>query len=451
MRVAVFGLGYVGSVTAACLAAAGHEVVGVDPVAAKRDALRKGRSPVSEPGLDMIIADAVGRGALRVADDVTEAVQAVDVCVICVGTPSQANGSLDLSYLTRVAEQIGAALGPVDRHVVVAVRSTVLPGTTESVVAPLLERASGKIDGEGFSVAFCPEFLRESTAVEDFYAPPFTVLGTRSDTASSMLTGLLRQGTSPVHVVDPATAEALKYACNAFHAVKVTFANEIGRFCRSVGVDARGVMDIFCEDDQLNVSRRYLRPGFAFGGSCLPKDLRALVHRARHADQDLPLLASLLPSNETHIRQAVDVVLATGTRRVALLGLSFKPGTDDLRESPFVTVAEALLGKGIDLRVYDKAVNPQRLVGANREYMERHLPHLARVLTSDVEEALDGAECVVLATPDPGVATAVLLGPSVPVVDLSGGLDAEQEDELRRVIEIPQQGAPARAYYGVAW
>lgn len=451
MRVAVFGLGYVGSVTAGCLAAEGHRVIGVDPVEAKCAALRAGRAPVAEPGLEAIVTEAVATGALTVTDDVAEAVAAADVCLVCVGTPSRPNGSLDLTYLTRVAEQIGAALSTVDHDVVVAVRSTVLPGTTEKVVGPLLERSSGRTVDDGVSLAFCPEFLRESTAVEDFYAPPFTVLGTRSEKAARALTGLLRQGTTPVHVVDPASAEALKYACNAFHAVKVTFANEVGRFCRAAGVDARQVMDIFCEDDQLNISRRYLRPGFAFGGSCLPKDLRALVYQARHSDQDLPLLASLLPSNETHIRQAVDLVLATGARRVALLGLSFKPGTDDLRESPFVAVAEALLGKGVDLRIFDSTVNPERLVGANREYVDRHLPHLARLLTSDVEVAVDGAECLVLATPDPAVAAKVLLGPAVPLIDLSGGLEADQEDQLRRVVEIPAQQAPAREYHGVAW
>jgi len=449
VRVSVFGLGYVGAVTAACLARDAHEVVGVEPNVSKLHRLAEGRSPIAEPGLDELVGSVTAAGRLSVTSDARAALDGAQVSLVSVGTPSRPNGSLDLSFVESVCSDIGRLIADREDYHVVVIRSTMLPGSTTQVVIPALERASGRIAGKDFGVAVCPEFLRESSAIRDFYSPPFTILGSSDPRSLTMLRELFAFLRAPVREVDPGTAEALKYACNAFHAVKVTFANEIARFCSASDVDPRQVMDVFVEDQELNISSRYLRPGFAFGGSCLPKDIRALTHRARTQDVNLPMLSALLPSNRVHIDQAVSMVLETGARRVALMGLSFKPGTDDLRESPFVALAEKLIGKGIDLKIYDELVNPERLLGANRAYFETHLPHLMRGLADTAEEALDEARCVVLATTDPVVMDALLLGPAVPVIDLSGGLSHELEINLADRSPIAVGEVPP--FQGLAW
>jgi GDP-mannose 6-dehydrogenase len=437
MKVVVFGLGYVGSVSAACLAAEVVDVVGIDSDAVKVDAINRGTSPIVEHGLDELVAAGRRSGRLRAVTDFISGLDSANVSMVCVGTPSRPNGSLDLTFVERVAEQIGLWLGTIDHHHVVVFRSTMLPGTVETVLTPILEAASGKRAGIDFSVAMCPEFLRESSAVRDFYDPPFTIAGCSDDTGRGVLRQLFGFLERPFLETDIAVAEAMKYACNAFHAVKISFANEVARFCESSGVDGRAVMDLVVQDDRLNISPAYLRPGFAFGGSCLPKDLRAVGHRARSMDLDLPLLFSVLPSNESHIREAVRVVLDTGADRVALLGLSFKSGTDDLRESPQVELAESLLGKGVDLTIFDSNVRPDHLRGANRRFVHERLPHLGRLLVDDPVEAMTRADCVVIATDEQAVHADVLCVSPSHVIDLTGS-SAEVLGSLP-------------GYHGLAW
>jgi GDP-mannose 6-dehydrogenase len=397
MKIAIFGLGYVGSVSAACLAAAGHEIVGVDVEPQKLALIRQGRSPVTEPDLDEWLAAGVAAGRLQVTDDTARAVRETEMALICVGTPSRRNGSLDSTYLERVIEEIGGALAGSTSYYVVAVRSTLLPGVIESELIPLLERASGRIVGEDLGVCVNPEFLREGSAIRDFKQPPFTIVGETDPRAGDVLLRVYEHLGAPVHRVRPDEASMVKYASNAYHALKVAFANEIGALSERLGIDGRSVMKIFCEDRDLNISRRYLQPGFGFGGSCLPKDLRALNYVAKDEDLSTPLLASVLPSNDAHIQRVVDAILDSGKRRVALLGLSFKSGSDDLRESPFVTLAERLIGKGVRLRVCDPDVSLGQLVGRNRAYIDEHLPHVAAQMSTDWEASVRDADVVVIA------------------------------------------------------
>ncbi len=420
MQVTVIGLGYVGAVTAACLAEAGASVVGVDRDPRKVESLNEGRGPVIEPRLDELVAANVAAGRLRGTTELAEALEGSDLSLVCVGTPSQANGNIDVGHVERVAEEIGERIPTIDRDHVVVFRSTMLPNTVEHELTPILERTSGLTAGEDFGVAYCPEFLRESTAVDDFFDPPLTVVGAEDDLAAEAVLGLLGFLDAPVHTVPVAQAEAVKYACNAFHATKITFANEIARFCDSSGVDGRRVMELVAADERLNISRAYLRPGFAFGGSCLPKDLRALVHRARAHDLDLPMLSGLLPSNDQHLREAVRWVLEQDARRVALLGLSFKPGTDDLRESPLVELAETLLGKGIELTIHDPVVGIDRLVGTNLAFAEERLPHLCRILVATPAEALADADAAIVGTRDDDVLAALRGAPPMTILDLVG-------------------------------
>jgi GDP-mannose 6-dehydrogenase len=396
MGVSVFGLGYVGCVSAACFAREGFEVIGVDVNPAKVARLNQGLATILESGISELVADGVAAGRLRATTSVEEAVHASTVSLVCVGTPSRPNGGIDLGYIERVCEQIGAVLREKAARHVVVIRSTVLPGTIHEVVVPALERTSGKRLGEGFGVASNPEFLREGSSVKDFYEPPFTVIGADSAPTAEVLGSLYRGIEAPVHVVDVRVAETLKYACNCFHGVKVAFANEIGSFCREVGVDSHEVMRLFCEDRKLNISTAYLRPGFAFGGSCLPKDLRALTHRARQLDVDLPLLAGTLESNRRLIDRVVEMILATGARRVGLLGITFKAGTDDLRESPMITVAERLIGKGVRLAIYDRDASEAGVTGANREYVEREIPHIWSMMRPTIEQVLAESDVIVI-------------------------------------------------------
>jgi GDP-mannose 6-dehydrogenase len=397
MKVAIFGLGYVGSVSAACLAAAGHQVTGVDVDPVKLDLIRQGRSPVTEPDLDEWLGRGVTAGQITVTTDTTAAVRESEISLICVGTPSRRNGSLESTFLERVIEEIGGALAGRSAYHVIAVRSTLLPGVLESRLIPLVERASGRTVGADIGVCVNPEFLREGSAIRDFLAPPFTIVGESDTRAGDVLLGLYTHLNAPVHRLRFDEASMVKYASNAYHAVKVAFANEIGALSHHLGIDGRQVMRVFCEDRDLNISKRYLTPGFGFGGSCLPKDLRALNFVAKENDLSTPLLAHVLPSNEAHIRRVVDVVLESGKRRVALLGLSFKSGSDDLRESPFVTLAEALIGKGLALRVCDPDVAVGRLIGRNRAYIDERLPHVAQLMDDDWEAAARTADVVIVA------------------------------------------------------
>jgi len=378
MKVAVVGLGYVGTVTAACLAANGHQVCGVDVDEAKVGEICSGRSPVAEPGLDDLVGQAVAAGRLRATTSCPDALDGAELSLVCVGTPSTARGGTDLAFIRRAVDDIAAALraaGPA-RHTVV-IRSTVPPGTVEDVVLPAL---AAQLDGTptGYGAAMCPEFLREGSGIADFYNAPFMVIGTGDPAVAETVTSLFSFSGSPVRVTGVRIAESLKYACNAFHATKVSFTNELSRLLRLLGVDAREVMSLFCEDQILNISPAYLRPGFAFGGSCLPKDLRSLMYLARVNGADLPLMAGTLATNDLVINDVLDRVVAHGERTVALLGLSFKADTDDLRESPNVELAERLLGKGFTLRIYDPVVHPARLVGANRRVVESKLPQIGR-------------------------------------------------------------------------
>ena len=430
MKVAVVGLGYVGTVTAACLASRGHDVWGVDVDTAKVGEIRAGRSPVAEPGLDALVAETVAGGTLHATTSCADALDEADVSLVCVGTPSAPRGGTDLFYLKRAVDDIVAALRagrpPASRQHGVIIRSTVPPGTVEDVVMPVL--ADG-LAGAGVAVGagMCPEFLREGSGIADFHASPFVVVGTSDPRVAELVTSLFGFLDQPVRVVDTRTAEALKYACNAFHATKVSFTNELSRLFRLLGVDSREVMSLFCEDQILNISPAYLRPGFAFGGSCLPKDLRSLLHLARINSADMPLLAGTLATNELVIGEVVDRVAASDARTVALLGLSFKMHTDDLRESPKVELAERLIGKGFDVRIYDPVVHPARLAGANRRYVESKLPHLERLLTHEPGEALRGAGVAIVSSSDQTVLDALLATPPPHLIDLTGRLGGEVE------------------------
>jgi GDP-mannose 6-dehydrogenase len=425
MRISVFGLGYVGSVSAACLAARGHDVVGVDVNPTKVELMARGQAPVVEERIGELTAEAVTSGALRATTDVADAVTATEISLICVGTPSAANGSLSTAYLERVAEQIGAVIAGLDRWHTVVFRSTMLPGTCIELLIPILEKESGKTAGVDFGVAVNPEFLREGTSVRDFFEPPKTVIGELDHTSADQVAAMYAGLPGEVFRVPIAVAEMTKYADNSFHGLKIAFANELGAICRALGVDSHRMMDVFLADRKLNISPAYLRPGFAFGGSCLPKDLRGLVYAARRADVSVPLLSHVLPSNEEHLRRAFELVTASGRRKIGLFGLSFKPGTDDLRESPLVELAERLLGKGYDLRIYDANVALSRLMGANREYIEGRLPHLGDLLSNSVDEVFAHAEVCVVGCKDPAVLGMLAAPGDRIVVDLVRLPDAE--------------------------
>ena len=399
MRVSVFGLGYVGSVSAASFAADGHEVIGVDVNAEKVAAVNEGRSPIVEPGLDELLRSGVRRKRLRATTNTGEAVNGTDLSLICVGTPSRKNGSLDLSYLVRVCEQIGDVLKTKSNYHVVVVRSTVLPGTTHGQVIPALEAHSGKKYGEGFGVSVNPEFLREGTALKDFRRPPLTLVGHNHAADAAPTKALYEHVEAPLYSTSIRVAEMMKYTSNTWHAVKVVFANEIGNLCKRVGVDSHEVMDIFCRDDKLNLSSYYLKPGFAFGGSCLPKDVRALQYRAKETDLELPMINAVLQSNHLQVQHAVDRIVDTGRKKIGLFGFSFKAGTDDLRESPMVILAEALLGKGYELCIYDRNVSLARLVGANKTYINEQIPHLSKHLCESLDDVIASSDVLVVGNP----------------------------------------------------
>jgi GDP-mannose 6-dehydrogenase len=396
MKVSVFGLGYVGAVSAGCIASDGHSVIGVDPNRTKVELINKGVTPIVEKDIGDFIARSVKEGRLRAAADVRDAVENSDISLVCVGTPSQPNGNLDLSYVRHACEEIGTAIAAKTGFHVVVARSTMLPGSMRDIVIPTLEAASGKKANVDFGVCSNPEFLREGSAVYDYYNPPKTVIGESDSRAGDVLVRLYEHLKAPLIRTSIETAEMVKYADNNWHAVKVTFANEIGNICKAAGIDSHKVMEIFCQDIKLNLSPYYLKPGFAFGGSCLPKDVRALTYKGRSLDLDLPLLNSLMPSNERQIEKAIAMIARTGQRKVGILGFAFKAGTDDLRESPIVEVIEYLIGKGYDLKLYDKNVNIAALTGANKDYVLNHIPHISRLMVDSVDAVLEHAEIIVI-------------------------------------------------------
>ena len=400
MKISIFGLGYVGAVSAGCLANDGHDVTGVDPVQTKIELINNGRSPIIEAEIDEIIASNARAGRLRATDDQAQAIQETELSFVCVGTPSQPNGNLDLRYIRRICEQIGQALkGKATRHTVV-IRSTVLPGTMHGIVIPVLEEFSGKKAGVDFGLCHNPEFLREGSAVKDFNSPPKTVIGELDKSSGDILATLYRKIDAPLIRTDLETAEMVKYVDNCWHALKIGFANEIGNLCKAFAIDSHKVMDIFSQDKKLNISSAYLLPGFAFGGSCLPKDLRALAYKAKIHDLDLPILSSILPSNEMQVTRGLQLIMEKGHRRIGVLGFSFKAGTDDLRESPVIEVIERLIGKGFDLRIYDKNVRLASLIGANRDFILNRIPHISKLMVDDIDTVLNHAETVVIGNRD---------------------------------------------------
>ena len=401
MRITVLGLGYVGAVVAGCLARRGHQVIGVDTEPGKVALLNSGKSPIIEREIDEITAREVAAGRLSATVDVAAAIPGSDLIMVCVGTPSRRNGEIDLKHVRRVCQQIGTALRSEAGAPVIVVRSTLLPGTTRELVIPTLEASSGRQAGTDFGVCINPEFLREGSAVQDYLNPPKTVIGELNRASGDLLASLYTEIPAPLIRTDIETAEMVKYADNAWHAVKVGFANEIGRFCKLARVDSHRVMDIFCRDTKLNLSRYYLKPGFAFGGSCLPKDLRALLHKAKSLDVSLPILSAVLPSNELQIERAVQTVIEHGSRKVGILGLSFKAGSDDLRNSPVVELAERLLGKGFQLRIYDDNVKLASIHGTNRDYILNRIPHLSALLAASIEEVLEHADTIVIGNAAP--------------------------------------------------
>lgn len=400
MQVSVFGLGYVGCISAVCLAEAGHDVVGVDINKEKVTMINAGTPPIVEPGLEEALSGVMQTGRLRATVSSEEAVGASELALICVGTPGHGNGRTNLDALARVAHDIGLALGRQRKAYTVVVRSTVMPGTTSDLVMPALLAGTGDRYPADLKVAVNPEFMREGSALRDFLYPPFTIVGCDDEVTAGRLCELYAGVNAPFLHTEVRTAEMLKYAANAFHALKVCFANEMGDICEALQVDAREVMRVFCCDKKLNISDAYLRPGFAFGGSCLPKDLRALTYAAHSADLDIPLLSTLLPANAARIRHAVDAILATHKRRIGVLGLAFKSATDDLRESPMVSVVESLIGKGCHLKILDHNVALARLVGANRRYIEEEIPHIASLMCESAEELLAHAEVLVVGNAD---------------------------------------------------
>jgi GDP-mannose 6-dehydrogenase len=396
MRLSVFGIGYVGCVSAACFAKAGHEVIGVDVNPTKVGIINSGKSPIVETGIEELIAATVSASRLTATTNSAEAIMNSEASLVCVGTPSNANGSLNLGHVKHVCEEIGAALkNKPGRHTVV-IRSTMLPGTIESLVVPTLEQSSGKQAGKDFGVCINPEFLREGSSLKDFYAPPFTLIGADDEGTAALVRQLYADIEAPLFVTSLKTAEMVKYACNCFHALKVSFANEIGNICKAVGIDSHEVMKVFSQDTKLNLSPYYLTPGFAFGGSCLPKDLRAINYKAKQLDVEVPVLSSILTSNRLQIERAVNMVLQTGKKRVGVLGFSFKAGTDDLRESPMVTLIETLIGKGLQLALYDRDVSLAKLFGANKQYIEREIPHISQLMRGSVDEVLQDSEVLVI-------------------------------------------------------
>jgi len=437
-RISIFGLGYVGAVSMACLARDGHRVIGVDIDPVKLNLIRSRKSPILEEGIQELIRDVVDSGRVSVSDDTAWAIQQTDVSFICVGTPSAANGSQDLTAILRLAEKIGAALKNKRGFHTIVVRSTVQPGTLEEKIEPILERESGKRSGVDFGLAFQPEFLREGSSIRDYDHPPYTIVGANCEAAINAVRGIFQHLEARFLVTSIRVAETLKMSCNAFHALKITFANEIGRVSESMGIDSHEVMRLVCADTRLNISPAYMKPGFAFGGSCLPKDLRALTQIAKQNDIEIPMLSSLLTSNRVHIDHAVEKILKLGRPRVGMLGLSFKTGTDDLRESPLVMVAKRLIGEGCELRIFDPEVQLSRLLGANRSYIESHIPHVASLLC-------DSMDCLVSSS------DVILVGIQQPVLNDALQARVREDQTVIDLVNLPNRDLLRCRYEGACW
>lgn len=439
MKISVFGIGYVGAVSGACLAKDGNIVIAVDPNADKVRSINEKASPILEPGLDAFIEEGVDSGRLSATQDADYAIANTDMSLVCVGTPSRPNGSLDTSYVVRAAESIGAALKAKSSFHVVVFRSTILPGTMEQLVLPALERSSGMRAGLDFGVAYYPEFLRESTAIKDYYDPGTIVFGQFEDDARSiaLLTDLVSHLPVDPIVVPIRAAEAVKYANNAWHAVKISFANEIGNICKAVAVDSHQVMDILCADKRLNISPAYLKPGFAFGGSCLPKDLRALRYNARIVDVPTPMLDATLEANEYQLAKAYSMITHSNTKRIGMIGLSFKAGTDDLRESPLVELAERLHGKGYSVRIYDPNVRYEALIGANLNFIKAHVPHLSEMIVDDFSEIVAHSDVIVIGKRDEDITAKIkTINGSRQIIDL---------------VRVDPTQRTAASYQGICW
>jgi GDP-mannose 6-dehydrogenase len=437
LKISIFGLGYVGTVSAGCLAHDGHEVIGVDSFKTKVDLINEGRSPVIEADIGEIIAEAVRTGRLRATEDQVNAIRDTELSFVCVGTPSQNNGNLDVTYVRRVCEQIGQAIRTKKARHTIVIRSTILPGTMHGVVIPALEEFSGKKACVDFGVCNNPEFLREGSAVKDFNAPPKIVIGQLDAASGDTLASLYAHLDAPLLRTDLRTSEMVKYTDNSWHALKIGFANEIGTLCKSLSIDAHEVMNIFCQDKKLNISAAYLTPGFAFGGSCLPKDLRAIAYKAKTHDLALPILTSILPSNEMHVSRGLDLIMKKGNKKVGILGFSFKAGTDDLRESPMIETIERLIGKGYDLRIFDKNVNLARLVGANRDFILNHIPHISRLMVTGIDAVLEHAQTIVIGNNDPDFHT------------VPDRLRADQS--LIDFVRITNRRSEGGTYDGICW
>jgi len=438
MNISIFGLGYVGAVSLACLARDGHSVIGVDIDPAKLELIRSGKTPVVEEGMVELMARVAASGRVSVTTDVSQAVLGSDLSLICVGTPSASNGSQDQSAMLKLAHELGRAMRDKSGGHVFVFRSTLVPGTVEDVLKPIVERESGKNSGSDFDVCFQPEFLREGTSIRDYDRPPFTVVGAGTEAPVARLRELFGHLPCEFYATSIRAAEMVKYCCNNFHALKITFANETARLCEALGVDAFQVMELVCKDRQLNISPAYLKPGFAFGGSCLPKDLRATLYLAKTRDVELPMLGNVLGSNRVHVEHAVAKVLASGRRRVGMIGLSFKTGTDDLRESPLVQIAEQFIGKGLSLLVYDPEVHLSRLLGANRRFIEQHVPHIGSLMREDIESVIAGSEFLVV-------------GLSAPRIFEALARHVREDQIILDLVNIPKTAALRGKVIGLCW
>ncbi|GJL54351.1 MAG: GDP-mannose 6-dehydrogenase [Nitrospirales bacterium] len=438
MNVSIFGLGYVGAVSLGCLARDGHVVVGVDLDQTKLELIRQGATPIIEEGMETLMRDAATGGRVDVTDDAMDGVQRSDVSFVCVGTPARSNGSQDLTAIRRLSEQVGKAMKVKTGYHVFVIRSTVFPGTVEDSIVPIIEEHSGKKNGQDFDVCFQPEFLREGSSIKDYDNPPLTVVGTDSVRAENVLRDLFGHLPCEFIVTSIRTAEMVKYACNIFHALKATFANEIGRLSQAMLVDSHAVMDMVCRDTRLNISPAYLRPGFAFGGSCLPKDLKAMLYVAKNKDVSVPMLANVLTSNTVHIDHAIETVLSAGKKSIGLIGLSFKSGTDDLRESPLVVMAERFIGKGLDLQIYDPEVNVARLMGANRRFIEETIPHIASLMTKSCESLVEKADVLIVGLNDAAIMEVLVQ-------------QSRDDQIILDLVNIPQKDRLRGNYQGVCW
>ncbi len=438
MNISIFGLGYVGAVSLGCLVRDGHHVIGVDLDQTKLDLIRRGATPIIEEGMEGLMANAKTCGRVKVTENAVEGIHHSDVSFVCVGTPARPNGSQDLSAIQRLSEQVGDAMKSKTEYHVFVIRSTVFPGTVEDIITPIIETHSGKRRGQDFDVCFQPEFLREGSSIRDYDNPPFTVVGTDSERAQKVLRNLFGHLPCEFFVTSIRTAEMLKYACNIFHALKATFANEIGRLSQVMGVDSHSVMDMVCRDTRLNISSAYLRPGFAFGGSCLPKDLKAMLYVAKSQDVSVPMLSNVLTSNAVHIDHAIEAVLESGKKSIGLIGLSFKSGTDDLRESPLVVMAERFIGKGLDLHIYDPEVNVARLMGANRRFIEETIPHIASLMTKSCEQLVEQVDVVIVGLSDQAIMEVLYQ-------------KTRNDQMILDLVNIPRRDMVRGTYQGVCW